>query len=108
MLPLLPMNQVILIYPEEAYDDWGNPTLSDPIEVMGHYRNNSTKETVVGNNGDEVMYRANIYLPANTEVTYESQVGFIDHFEHEIVGAPIRMQLKRDIWGSPMMMRVVI
>lgn len=108
MLPLLPMNQRILIYPQESYDDWGKPIQSEPYEVAGHYRYNSTRETVIGNNGSEVVFTANIYLPTDTKVNYENKVGFIDELGEDISKPPIRIQLKRDLWGTPMLMRVVI
>lgn len=108
MLPLLPMNQKILISPQESYDDWGKPIQSEPYEVAGHYRYNSTRETVVGNNGDEVVFTANIYLPWRTDVDYDVEVGFIDELNHKVSKKPIRLQLKRDLWGTPMLLRVVI
>lgn len=108
MLPLLPMNQKILIYPQDSYDNWGKPIQSEPYEVAGHYRYNSTRETVVGNNGDEVVFTANIYVAPKTKVDYDAKVGFIDEFGQDISKKPIRLQMKRDIWGTPMMLRVVI
>lgn len=108
MLDILPMNDPITLYPEDEYDDWGFPTKADPIKVMGHYRYNSTRDTVVGNNGDEVVYTANVYLPVGSEVTYETTVEFEDYYGQKIEGKPIRIQPKRDIWGAPIMIRVVI
>lgn len=108
MLALLPMNQEIIIKPKGIIDDWGKPVPGEPFTEMGHYRYNSTKETVVGNNGEEVVFTANIYLPSNTEVGYDSKVGFTDIPNGEVSKKPIRIQHKRDMWGTPVMLRVVI
>lgn len=108
MLSILPMNQTITIYGKDGLDDWGKPIKAEPRTSKGHFRYNSTKDTVVGNNGDEVVYTANIYLPSDTEADYESEFEFSDPYGAKVSGKPIRIQLKRDIWGYPMMLRVVI
>ena len=108
MLNILPMIDTLTIYGQEGYDDWGQTVAKDPVEVKGNLHYNSTRDLVVGSNGDEVVYTANIYFPVGTKVDYESTIYYKDDYGNELRKKPIRIQAKRDAWGTPLILRVVV
>lgn len=108
MNSILPMVDDIKLFKSGGYDDWGQLIVDDPIVVKGNYHYNSTRETVVGNDGDEVVFTANIYFPVATEINYETTVFFEDLYGNRVEKKPIRIQPKRDAWGIPLILRVVV
>lgn len=108
MLDLLPMKDTVAVQLEDGYDDWGNAIPLDPVEYRAYVRYNTTSEKIAGINGDEVVYNANVYLPYNSIVTYESKVTFEDSLGEKVTKTPIRIQYKKDFWGGPQILRVVV
>lgn len=108
MLDLLPMRDMIKVTNSGGLDDWGMPIESKPVEIYGNYRYNTKRSTIATDNGDEITYSADVYLPYDTEISYDSTITFIDELGTEVKKQPITIQHKRDVWGSPMVLRVVV
>lgn len=108
MLDLLPMRDLIILSNSGGYDDWGLPIEKPPLGIYGNYRYNTTRSKIITDNGDEIVYSADVYLPYDTDISYDTTIQFVDELGTEVAKKPITIQHKRDVWGSPMVLRVVV
>lgn len=108
MLDLLPLNEVITLKGSDGLDDWGLPVKAEPRDVAAHCRYNTQRKTIPTASGTEVVYTADIYLPFSTDINYETTVEFIDDGGLEISKKPLSIQRKKDFWGGPVILKVVV
>lgn len=108
MLDVLPMYEKVTLTGGTGLDDWGLPIKGEPVEVDAHYRYNTERKAIATSDGDEVVYTADIYLPFDTGINYDSTVEFIDDLGETVSKKPLSVQHKKDFWGSPVILKVVV
>lgn len=102
------MTDTIEIHSSGGLDDWGLPIKSEPVNVRGRYMYNSKRDRISTANGDEIVYSADIYLPYETDISYDHTLKIVDVMGNTVKKKPLVIQHKRDFWGTPLMLRVVI
>jgi len=108
MQPILPMIDTATFIGSEKLNDWGLPEQGDSKEVDCQIRYNSEKNQVVGSNGEEVVYTADIYVSYDEQVDYDTTIKFTDAGGKVVEKSPISIQHKRSFWGEPMIKQVVV
>lgn len=107
MLSILPMiDEITLIY-ENGSDDWGLPVVDKEEDVKGHFRFNTERNTIPTASGDEVTYTADVYFPVGTNLDYSTKLKYVTS-EDTVEKTPLSIERKRDFWGKPVVIKVVV
>lgn len=109
MLDLLPMPHTVEIQTSGKLDNWGLPVKGGSTETVScRISYNTKRETITAVNGEEIVFSAEILLSGLPKVTYDYTVSWVDFLGNKYSKKPLSIQLKQDISGNPVAVKVVL
>lgn len=108
MLDFLPMPDTVEIINTTGIDDYGRPIKGTSDPVACRIQHNSARESIAVAGGEEIVFSATILLRGVPAITYDSLIKYTDSFNGVQEVAPLSLQVKRDLFGKPLMVKVVV
>lgn len=110
-MPLIPLKQTIKVYKAASgLDEWGNPIQSPPITLRCRIDEGSyiTQDVPSRQQGGVVVATARILLDKLVDINYDDEIEYTDELGRVTRRKPVRINIKRDFSGKPLLTEVLL
>lgn len=109
-MAIIPLRQTITVYKKTGLDEWGNPIESPPITLKCRVDESShtTSDVQAMQRGKVLVPEVRILLDKLADIGYDDEIEFTDENGRTIRKKPIRINVKRDFFGKPLLTEVLL
>lgn len=109
-MAIIALRQEIELFRSGELDEWGNPSLSDPVTLKARVDEGSftTADVNTKKQGSVVVAEARILLDGIEQIDYGDEIAYTNELDLTIRRSPKRITIKRSMAGSPLLTEVLI
>lgn len=109
-MAIIPLKQTVKIYKKSGLDEWGNPISLPPVTLRCRIDEGSyaTNDQQAAQQGRVVVATARVLLDKLVDVSYDDELEYVDELGRTIRRKPLKINVKRDLGGKPLLTEVFL